>query len=522
MGRPRLGRRPRPSYSGRIPPGAYRRPTTRSTSGRRTTSRPTCSDAHAANEWSSTRTSCASCARFPNAPTLTWVEMARLLVARRITCLNICRTSWRTRSTAPSSYDRRDATSQRRPDPAARQHDARRIRARGQRTVGEQRRAGRWPCRYSLHHKMSVAGAPTSPTALTPSSTGCTPTTACGPTSSPTGPKLALFAADHERLDTAADLLPAAQPAERHTRRAGAPSRVCAASCGSWPPRGSPTRSSSRGPSASQAAVVWHGSTEEKTDTCAPWLSRAASSARAADSVRRLTVKEVTGADAAFVITLDTKEGRRRMDRMRKSIVGPHITKIDGVHGKALAPEEYAGVVEQPSVDAIVARRGGVHPIPPQSVASHRRLGRRDGNGAGGRRLGVCIRFRTEGRAHPAAHTIRLGHSADRLLAPEPRERRERQRRRRQRLRAASVRLRADGLLFDHQPPRGFAAQHARRRASGQLDQPAEPSIPIYRHTFEPDRHTSFTPRKSATATSIIMGGWFGGGISEIGQHTNR
>ena len=59
-------------------------------------------------------------------------------------------------------------------------------------------------------------------------------------------------------------------------------------------------------------------------------------SARAADSVRRLTVKEVTGADAAFVITLDTKEGRRHMDRMRKSIVGPHITQIDGVHGKAL------------------------------------------------------------------------------------------------------------------------------------------------------------------------------------------
>ena len=58
-------------------------------------------------------------------------------------------------------------------------------------------------------------------------------------------------------------------------------------------------------------------------------------------------MKEVTGADAAFVVTLDAKEGRRRMDRMRKSIVGPHITKIDGIHGKALAPEEYAGVVER-------------------------------------------------------------------------------------------------------------------------------------------------------------------------------
>ena len=70
-------------------------------------------------------------------------------------------------------------------------------------------------------------------------------------------------------------------------------------------------------------------------------------SAGGVDAVRRLTVKEVTGADAAFAITLDTKEGRRRMHRMRKSIVGPHITKIDGVHGKALAPEEYAGVVER-------------------------------------------------------------------------------------------------------------------------------------------------------------------------------
>ena len=52
-------------------------------------------------------------------------------------------------------------------------------------------------------------------------------------------------------------------------------------------------------------------------------------------------------AEAYYVISLDTAEGRRRMARMRRSILAPWVTRIPGAHGVKLQPGAYAGVVER-------------------------------------------------------------------------------------------------------------------------------------------------------------------------------
>ena len=52
-------------------------------------------------------------------------------------------------------------------------------------------------------------------------------------------------------------------------------------------------------------------------------------------------------AEAYYVISLDTAEGRRRMARMRRSILAPWVTRIPAAHGAKLSPDAYAGVVER-------------------------------------------------------------------------------------------------------------------------------------------------------------------------------
>ena len=492
---------------------------------------------HTRNVWSSYRAHLVRFIRahFPNAPTLTWVEIGTAFGGTTDHVLeHLPNVVAHAVDPTISSYDRRDATSQH-VDQIRRRANmthAEFSRAWASALVGEQRRAGRWPCRYSLHHKMSVAGA-------ADFADGSIDVLFVDGLHTYDGVRADLVAywpkLAPRSLLIMNDWIPPPICYQRRTAKNGTyeASRcsfpgVRAASCEFLAAKGLADQVIVEGPVGvtNAAVVIGMESTEEKKDTCAPWLSRAASSARAADSVRRLTVKEVTGADAAFVVTLDTKEGRRRMDRMRKSIVGPHITKIDGVHGKALAPEENAGVVERDrrsrslspreigcilghrkawqaivdsGVETAMVLEDDASKFAPDFVEKVALILKHTPADWGILLLGFWLRNHAKG-------------ANDNDVAVN-----------------AYVQRTFDFMLTDCYLITRATAQALLR--STPVDAPLDSwisrqsrSIPIYRHTFElGPPHESFTPRKKRYGYTNHHGRLVRQvGISEIGQHTNR